>query len=147
MEELTTGAWAAYGAPLPRQLSRTEVCQAFGKTHPLRNRTQPLALSEILRRGDHRHHHGLPVRRGTDLLEQHAVRLGRQLLPVAAQLRVVGEEVISANLVTREGLRRRDVALRRQAAGQESETEHDRGAGGSHSRDCRRNGDSAAVRE
>ncbi len=82
---------------------------------------------EVLGRGDHRHDHPLPVRRVPDLLEDQAVRVGREVIPVRSQLRVVGEESVLADVVAEElfrALKLRDRSGREQDGdGQSAATE------------------------
>ena len=62
----------------------------------------------VLRRGDDRHQLRTPFLGHPDRVQHHAVRLGRQLLPVGHELPIRGQEIVRPQRLAELGLRRRD---------------------------------------
>ncbi len=108
------------GFPVPGELSRCLVGQPFGQGKPA---VEFLELGELLvvfRRRDDRGQLGTALLRLSNLDNGHAVRFPGQLADVRDVLRVIGEEVVVADIVTemffraRNRLRRRPGRLRHQ---------------------------------
>ena len=117
-------------------------------TQPLADLAILLALLEVGWRTDDRHPVRLPVRRGADAFEHHAVRLLGELLPIALELRVVREEVVRADLLAEEVLGRGQFGLSGQRRREQGRSrEESDGRESRHARILRGRGSSAVDLE